>query len=149
MLNNQIVKIAYMKKIIETIGDRIKRSRKALGLSQADVGAAAGISASAISQIESGDSKSLRIENIFPIAKLLKKDPEWLATGKGDEALKLDIYGAIVDLPDDNPQQTLDFIEFRWQKAEGLVASDRIAHYTDMIEKIKRDLDQRKKDGKG
>lgn len=143
MLASPLVKLAYMKPP-ETIGDRIRRSREANDLTQEEVGQAAGITGAAISQVESGNSKSLKAEHIFDIARKLNKDPEWLVTGKGDENPKPDIVGAISELPDDNGQQTLDFIEYRWQKAEGVVASEKIVHYTKMIETFKKDLAERK-----
>lgn len=149
MLISPALKIAYMAKAIETIGDRIARVRKALGLTQEEVAAAAGIKASAISQAESGKSKSIKAENLFPIAAILDKDPEWLVTGKGSEKPLRGIVQSIIELPDDNPQQALDFIAYRWTKVEGAVASDKIAKYTAMIADFKADMDARKVKKKG
>jgi transcriptional regulator with XRE-family HTH domain len=144
MLISNTIKIAYMAQAIETIGDRIKRVREELGLTQKQVGEAAGISSSAVSQIESGNSTTLKPENLFPIAEILGKDAEWLVTGKGNERPLRGIVQAITELPDDNPQQALDFLSYQWSKAHGIVASDKIAKYTAMISEIRADMDKRK-----
>jgi transcriptional regulator with XRE-family HTH domain len=145
MLTSNAPKIAYMQHTVETIGDRIKRVRLSLGLTQEDVAKAANISAAAVSQIESGNTKSLRPENLFPIAAILGKDAEWLATGKGAEQPIRGIVQAITELPDDNPQDALDFIQYKWSQAHGVVASDKIAKYSAMIAQFKADMDKRKK----
>lgn len=147
MLNISTIKIAYMKKAIDTIGDRIRQTRESLKMTQEQLGKAAGISASAISQIETGASKSTHVENIFPIARALRKNPEWLITGKGPEAPLMDIVDAITELPDDNPQQVLDFLSYRWERAENFIASDKVARYMAMISNFKDDLDRRRKKG--
>lgn len=51
----------------------------------------------------------------------------------------------ISDLPISDQQQVLDFIEYRVEKSEGLIASEKMSRYVTMIEKLKRDLDERKK----
>lgn len=51
----------------------------------------------------------------------------------------------IAELPFSDQQQVLDFIEYRFEKAEGLVASERLSSYAKMIENLKQDLAERKK----
>ncbi len=68
------------------IGDRIRARRKDLGLKQPELGKLVGISASALSQLERGDSKSPSAENLLRLAKALKCSPEWLQTGRGTAA---------------------------------------------------------------
>lgn len=140
-------KLAYMTKakIPTTMGDRIKAARDALGITQEALGAVAGISGSAVSQLESGASKSINPENLFKIARKLGKSAEWLVTGEGTELPREEIYEALADLPDDTPQHSLDFIQYQIEKADGLMASDKIARYVAMIESFKRDLDKRRK----
>jgi len=145
MLSLTPCKFAYMHKTLESTGDRIKRCRKAAKLTQEQLSEFAGVSSSAVAQWESGDSKSLRPENLFKVARALKKSPEWLVTGIGPEHPRWEICEAIADLPGDDPQKVLDFIQYRFDKAEGLVASDKLAHYNVMIEDFKRDLESRKK----
>lgn len=145
MLRCGASKLAYMAKTKETMGERIRRCRKALKLTQEQLGEAAGVSGAAVAQWENGDTKSLRPENLFKIARALKKSAEWLATGDGTELPREQLYEALSELPDDNPQQALDFIQYRIDRAEGLMAADKMAHYHAMIEDFKRDLDERRK----
>lgn len=140
MLMPILFKLAYMAKTVEKMGDRLRRLRLAAGLSQDELGAAASISGSAISQIESGKTKNLSPENLFDIARKLNKSPEWLVTGEGPETPQGLLAEAIASLPTNNGQQALDFIQYKIDKAEGLIASDRAARYTAMIEDFKADL---------
>ncbi len=133
-----------MTRLVETLGERIKRCRQAAKLTQQELGDKAGTSAAAVAQWETGDTKAIKAEYIFKVARALGKSAEWLVTGEGPESPP--VLDEIVNaLPDDDPQQVLDFIEFRFERAEGLVASEKIARYTAMIEDFKRDLDQRRK----
>ncbi len=62
--------------------DRIRVARKQAGLSQADVAKALRLSSSAVSQWEQGLSKNIRLSHFFALARLLRQDPQWLATGQ-------------------------------------------------------------------
>lgn len=65
------------------VGGRIRQEREALGLTQTEVGAAAGVTKGAVSAWESGNTKNLRLENLFAIADKLKVNGRWLAIGSG------------------------------------------------------------------
>lgn len=52
---------------------------------------------------------------------------------------------AVSALPEADRQQVLDFIQYRWERAGELVASERAARYVAMIEKIKADMAKRTK----
>lgn len=65
------------------LGNRIKKARGKL--SQEAVAKAVGVSRAAVSQWENGSTKDLKLTNFFELARLLKKNPEWLATGHGQE----------------------------------------------------------------
>ena len=66
----------------QTFAERVKTSRKALGLTQEDAASAMGISRPALAQWETGSTKSVSSANLHNAARVLQKDPEWLATGK-------------------------------------------------------------------
>ena len=66
---------------MNTLTERIRAAREQAGLSQADVAKALRISASAVNQWEQGFSKSIKLEHFFALARLLRQDPQWLATG--------------------------------------------------------------------
>lgn len=56
---------------------------------------------------------------------------------------------AVSALPESDRQQVLDFIQYRWERAGELVASERAARYVTMIEGIKADMAKRTKDEEG
>ena len=66
---------------MNTLTERIRVARKEAGLSQADVAKALRISASAVNQWELGFSKNIKLDHFFALARLLRQDPQWLATG--------------------------------------------------------------------
>ncbi len=69
--------------------ERIKESRKRVGLIQADIAKSLGVSRATASQWESGEIKNLKLDHFFALCKLLNVNPEWLATGEGQrEPLK-------------------------------------------------------------
>jgi len=70
------------------IGDRIKEARTELGWSQEKLGDLAGLSKQAIQAIESGNTKNVRSENLFPIADALQFEARWLVEGKGPRTNK-------------------------------------------------------------
>ena len=70
----------------DNIGERIKRERKANGLTQGDLAKPAGVSKAAVSQWELGSSKSLKPDNLLACADTLGVEMRWLITGKGSKS---------------------------------------------------------------
>ena len=66
-----------------SLANRIRAQREKLGLKQADLARAAGVSVAAVTQWESGETKNLKHEHLFMIADLLKVDARKLALGEG------------------------------------------------------------------
>lgn len=60
------------RKRADGLHDRIKAARDNVGMTQADLGHAVGVSRGAVTQWESGQTKDLRIENLFAVAQALK-----------------------------------------------------------------------------
>lgn len=50
------------------------------------------------------------------------------------------------DLPDDFGQEVLDFIRYKFERADGLIASEKAASYLQWIDRITEDLKRRKAD---
>lgn len=73
---------------METLAERIAARRKELGLYQADLADAAGVSTAAVSQWERGETKNLKLEHLFAIADTLKVHARWLALGQGPRFMK-------------------------------------------------------------
>jgi putative transcriptional regulator len=67
-----------MARMQEAIGRRIKRLRTQAGLKQAALANAAGVSGSAISQIESGSTAAPKPVHLLQIARVLGVPLEWL-----------------------------------------------------------------------
>jgi transcriptional regulator with XRE-family HTH domain len=128
-----------------SLGDRIRASRKAAKLTQEQLGAIAGVSGAAVAQWESGDSKTLKPENLFKIARRLGKSAEWLVTGEGTELPPELIYNGLSDLPLENAKQSLDYMQYQIEKAGNLIASEKAARYVTMIQAFKDDMEKRQK----
>lgn len=69
----------------ETIFDRIKRVREELGLSQTVIAKRIGVTRSAVSQWESGQTQEISAANLRLLAKALNKSMEWLVDGGPEE----------------------------------------------------------------
>lgn len=67
--------------VVNTLAERLKSARDALGLSQEQLANLAGVSQGTIGNIESGARK--RPREIIAIAKAAKVNPEWLLKGIG------------------------------------------------------------------
>lgn len=70
---------------MDTIGDRIKKQRKSLDLTQEELGTKIGVTKSSVSQWESGMTKSLTGKNLTGLAEALGVTEKWLVTGKGEK----------------------------------------------------------------
>lgn len=68
-----------------TLAERVKKAREAAGLSKSDLARLCGVSPSAVTQWESGETKTLEGENLATAADALHVSAMWLATGKGEE----------------------------------------------------------------
>lgn len=67
---------------METIGNRVRKRRLELKLTQSALGNLIGISAAAVSQIERGDTKNLKGDTLLGMARALRRSTEWLQTGR-------------------------------------------------------------------
>lgn len=72
------------------LGERIKKLRKQQKLSQAMLGKMAGMTGQAVSQVESGSTKSVGSDKLFKLAAALKTTPEWLLTGRAELPQKIE-----------------------------------------------------------
>lgn len=125
----------------ETVGQRLKRVRLAQHYTQQTLGKLAGISGAAIAQIESGVTKSMRPEHLFPIAAALGKNPEWLATGHGPEQPLGDLDTLINTLPKHERGQVLRHTKYIIDTSEAPAVNQHRGAYTAKIAKLIQDTD--------
>lgn len=67
-----------------TFGSRVRQARLARGMTQKDLGKHCGISRSAVSQWESGDTKGMDGAHLVAAANALHVSVDWLLDGKGE-----------------------------------------------------------------
>ncbi|WP_235805989.1 helix-turn-helix domain-containing protein, partial [Pseudomonas syringae] len=80
--------------------ERIARAIAASGLKKGEIAAQCGVANSAVTQWISGESKSLRPENLYALARATGFRAEWLAIGEGPEqAPAFDANVALIDQP--------------------------------------------------
>lgn len=89
-------------------------------------------------------SNGITIDNARLVAEFFEVSPAWLLFGEG-EAKPPPINRIVENLPADNQQQTLDFIEYQISKSEGMIASEKLTDYMAMIQRIREDMEQRRK----
>lgn len=72
------------------LGERIRKRREDLGMSKADLARAAHCSNSAVGQWEKGDTKNLKLDNLFAVADALEVSARELALGEAEPSPELD-----------------------------------------------------------
>jgi transcriptional regulator with XRE-family HTH domain len=94
------------------------------------------------------------LDTAIAIANWAGVNVNWLLQGvgpkKGD---KTDTKGIVLNeamaaIPPDDRQMVLDFLRYKIERAEGIIAGERMARYLTMIDHFKADM-QRKRDKKG
>ena len=65
------------------VGMRVKHVRELRAMTQVQLAKRSGVSQSTISELETGENRSLVGTNLVRVAQTLKVSPEWLASGKG------------------------------------------------------------------
>jgi SOS-response transcriptional repressor LexA len=68
---------------METMSDRIRAARRAANLTQEQLGAAIGVTKSAVSHWETGNVSDIRGDLLLRAATTLGVEPEWLRNGAG------------------------------------------------------------------
>jgi len=80
-------------------------------------------------------------ENLKIVAGFFGVTRGWLLFGEGPGPdQKPDLTELLRALPENHPQQIIDFIEYKFERAENLIASDRLSDYMKMLESIRTDL---------
>ena len=86
-------------------------------------------------------TKSLNAVNLVKAAKVLSKNPIWLATGNGAEESLEVLAEAITALPPNAMDQTFDMLVYHIEKAPpAFIEQNRATSYVQMIERLKADM---------
>jgi len=138
-----------MLTLMESVGERLKRARELAGLSQEQLAKDIGITRSAIAQVELGISTSMNAENLARAAKRLGREAIWLATGEGEEFDLDSITQATQNMPLRARRETIEYIMFQIQtNVVPYLSEPAAAHYTEMIERLKKDRDRLREEEK-
>ena len=101
---------------VETFGDRLQKALDQINRERQDAGRdevkkahlakACGVAPAAVSQWVSGETKNMKLENLFAAADFLGIEPRWLATGEGPMRVNRQ---NLVDLSHLDPKQRAAF----------------------------------------
>lgn len=126
------------------IGERIAALREARGWTQTELASRAGVTASAINQIESGLTKRPSIETLFPIADALNVNARELAGIDTDvDDLGQVIAQVLRELPSDRQIEIASYTKYQAGQVTKLLASDSFTRYMDLLTKL---IDDKKGD---
>lgn len=99
-----------------TVGDKIKARRKALGLTQTELGEKLGVQKNAVSKWECGRVDDIPGSKIRAMAALFGVAPSYLIDDEEDavpfDAFTYAMYNESKDLPDEKKQMLLDMAKF-------------------------------------
>ena len=125
-----------MSPVKESLAERLKRSRAEAQLTQQKLADAAGISSAAIGLIEIGDTKAIRSENLFALARALNKSAEWLANGTGPERPSHALEDAVNALPARERVKILHYTKYVIDTSPDLQTNNKRAQYSARVERI-------------
>lgn len=89
----------------------------------------------------------IKPDNARVLADFFDVTPGWLLFGESPAKRQLDVKDAVLELPGDQSQQTIDFIEYQLHRAAPMIARDKMAKYMTMIDGIRKDLSKKQRDG--
>lgn len=79
--------------------------------------------------------------NLKAVADYFGVSAMWL--GFGVEPARESLEDVLRSMPPDDRQQALDFISYKLERNETLGTAERTAHYLSLIDRIKRDMQER------
>lgn len=83
-------------------------------------------------------------DNLQVLASFYKVRPAWLRYGEGDMHESAALEDVLKDLPEPDRQQVFDFVRYKIERADTMIASDKIGSYLTMIDRIKADMERKK-----
>jgi hypothetical protein len=132
---------------VETFGERFEKLRGGMSfqaLSDA-IYRKTGIRISAQGIHKWSKGGGIEQDKLKLLAEFFGVTEAWLTYG---EAPAPTLDEAVGKLPDESRQEVLDFIRYKFSRAEGLIASDVASDYHVMIDRIRKDMEDRlRRDG--
>lgn len=101
---------------METTGERIKKCRRVLGLSQADFANKIGISRITLARYESGERQP-DAGVLLQISRIFKISIDWLLTGQGEMFIKQEERNEAQELLDELERIRRDYGEEHYRRA--------------------------------
>lgn len=126
--------------MVGEIDDVIRDALDRLGRTQQWLAEQVGVTPQAVTKwIKTGQ---ISREKATEVARVLGVSLDVLLAGAATDSVE---KGQVIDglLPEDQ-QQVMDFIRYKFERSEGLLASEKVAHYMAMIDRIKNDMATRK-----
>lgn len=106
-----------------TVGEKIKAERKALGLTQSELGERLGVQKNAVSKWECGRVDDIPGSKIKAMAALFGVSPSYLIDEEAQSGVTFDdftyaMHNEAKDLPEDKKQMLLDMAKFMRSEME-------------------------------
>jgi transcriptional regulator with XRE-family HTH domain len=130
--------------ITQTPGERIRGVREELNLTQQDVADAVGVSRAAVAQWESGDTKSLKPEHLFKLARKFCKAPEWLVTGRNSEMPADELLELFEKLSGDAAMRIFDYILYHVERSTTFALEEERAQYITLLHQLREQMAARR-----
>jgi transcriptional regulator with XRE-family HTH domain len=131
--------------MVNEIGNQITEALERLGKTQSWLAEAVGVSDTAVSKwINEG---TISRANAGKVAKALGISVDHLLHGPEDSVWEL-LAEPLKKLPVESQQDVLEYMRFKFERARSVIASDNIASYLTMIDRIKADMERLKKGDK-
>lgn len=83
-------------------------------------------------------------DNAKIVAEFFGVTPGWLLFGEGADT-RPSVEDAMQELPGDQQQQTIDFLEYQLHRSAPMIAREKLAKYMAMIDGIRRDLEKKRR----
>ncbi len=132
--NASTLTIGFSKLACMRIGERIALLREAKGWNQSELATRAGVTPSAINQIESGLTKRPSIETLFRIADALNTSARELAGFHGgvDDLAEVTAH-VLRELPDERKREIARYTEYQAGQVTKLFAKESFSKYMKLL----------------
>lgn len=83
-------------------------------------------------------------DNLAALAAYYRVRPSWLRYGEGPREPEPRLEDVLSGLPDEERQQVFDFVRYKIERADAVIAKERMASYLTMIDRIRADMKNKK-----